>query len=115
MSLTVNQMLAFSDMSKDLVSMWASAMNNALGQNVGVSMLSFDGSILATNADGSNDSILPVVRLSRSSVQQWLPENSASSYLLTNDSQGQDNLVILELVAGGGKSTGQRDARPDLS
>src|SRR5260370_16166033 len=96
--LTVQQMLAFPAMSKDLASMWASAMHNALGQNVGVSMLSFDGSILATNADGSNDSILPVVRLSRSSVQQWLAENSASSYLLTNDSQGQRNLVILQLV-----------------
>jgi two-component system, OmpR family, sensor kinase len=113
--LTTQQILAFPAMSKDLASMWTGAMHNALGQNVGVSILSFDGSVLATNADGSNDSTSPVVRLSRSSMQQWLAENTTSSYLLTNDSRGQRNLVVLQLVAGWDKSIRQTDMRQDLS
>ena len=112
---TIQQILAFPTMSKDLASVWASTMQNALGQNVGVSILSLDGSILATGTDGSNDSALPVVSLSRSSVQQGLTENSASSYLLTNDSRGQRNLVVLQLVAGWDKSITPRDVGQDLS
>src|SRR6266849_1050407 len=114
-TLTRQQILAFPTMSKDLASIWASAMHFTLGQNVGVSMLSFDGSLLATDTTGSNDSNSPVVRLARSSVQQWLAANSTPSYLLVNDSRGQRNLVIMQPVAGWDKSISQRDARQDLS
>ena len=109
------EILTFPVTSKAVASGWVGIVHSILGQNVGVSILSFDGSVLA-NEGGSNDPSLPVVRLARSSVQQWLTANPASPYLLANDNQGQGELVILQPVAGWDKSVGQIDNnRQDLS
>src|SRR5712691_5933299 len=55
------QIRAFPAMSKGLASGWASAIHATLGQNVGVSILSFDGNVLATDTNSSNDPSLSVV------------------------------------------------------
>ena len=113
--LKVQQILTFPAMSKDMASSLAGVVHNALGQNVGVSILSFDGSILATETDSPENPKLPVVTLARSSVQQWLTANPTSSYLLANDNRGQRDLVILQPIAGWDKSVNQQNTGQDLS
>src|SRR5260221_9554973 len=107
--LKVQQILTFPAMSKDMASSLAGVVYNALGQNVVVSILSFDGSILATETDSPENPKLPVVTLARSSVQQWLTANPTSSYLLANDNRGQRDLVILQPIAGWDKSVSQQN------
>src|SRR5260221_6895702 len=113
--LTAQQIVTFPTMSKDVAAGLANVIHSTLGQNVGVSMLSFDGSVLATSTAGSGDANLPVVRLARSSVQQWLAAHSTSSYLLANDNRGQRELVILLPIAGWAKSVSQQNIGQDLS
>lgn len=109
--LQVSQILTFPAMSKDIASGLPGAVHSTLGQNVGVSILSFDGSTLATDSDGT----APVVTLARSDVQQWLAAHQTSSYLLANDSRGQRELVILQPIAGWDKSVGEKSTMESMS
>jgi two-component system, OmpR family, sensor kinase len=113
--LQVSQILTFPVMSKDIASGLLSAVHYTLGQSVGVSILAFDGSMLATDTNGSNDHNSPVVTLARSSVQQWLTARPTSSYLLANDNGGQRELVVLQPIAGWDKSVGDIGTREGLS
>src|SRR5260370_2685479 len=81
-----------------------------MGQNVGVSILSFDGRLLATppqnNADRHNPP-LPGVTLAHSTVQQWLI--TRPTYLLANDTLGQRELVVLQPIVVPNKSVARID------
>src|SRR5258708_24605579 len=79
------QIQAFPTMSVELASSLVSNTQRVLGQNVGVSILSFDGRVLATppqnNADRHNPP-LPAVTLPPSTLQQSLI--TPPPYLLPN-------------------------------
>lgn len=106
--LTEQQIRAFPTMSKGFSISLVSTIHTTLGQNVGVSLLSFEGTVLAIDIEKSSnahDVHQPAVTLERSSVQQWLATtHSSSSYMLTSDTQGQRELVILLPIAGWDKS-----------
>lgn len=93
------QIQAFPTMSDELASSLVSNTRQVLGQDVGVSMLSFDGRVLTappqTNADMHNPP-LPGVTLAPSTVQQWLI--TRPTYLLANDTLGQRELVVLQPI-----------------
>src|SRR5215472_4849744 len=96
---TPAQIQAFPTMSDELASSLVSDTQHVLGQEVGVSMVSFDGRVLAAppqgNADRHNPP-LPGVTLAPSTVQQWLL--TRPPYLLANDSLGQRELVVLQPI-----------------
>ncbi len=109
-------------MSKELASGLISNVHAVLGQSVNVSLLSFDGSTLATSNEGSTgteDHNLPVVTLEQTSVQQWVTASQVTPYQLANDNQGQRELVILQPIAGWDKSVdnnrGIKGTQEDLS
>ena len=92
------QILAFPTMTKELASGIISTVEG-LGQSRGVSFLTLNGSVLATNTASILDSQehpLPAVVLTQSQIQQWFTEKS---YFLTKDNQGRRELVVLQLVA----------------
>lgn len=98
-SFTPAQLQALPTMSDDLASRLVSAIRSDLGQDVGVSLLSFDGRILTTPAQQNADRHhppLPGVTLTPSTVQHWLITRPA--YLLTNDTLGQRELVVLQPI-----------------
>ena len=99
------QIQAFPTMSDELASSLVSDTQRVLGQNVGVSILSFDGRVLATppqnNADRHNP-LLPGVTLAPSTVQQWLI--TRPTYLLAHDHLGQRELVVLQPIVQWDKS-----------
>src|SRR6266699_4866395 len=107
---TAAQIQAFPTMSDELASSLLSDTQRVLGQNVGVSMLSFDGRVLATppqnNADRHNPP-LPGVTLAPSTVQQWLI--TRPTYLLANDNLGQRELVVLQPIVVPNKSGARID------
>src|SRR5260221_3872587 len=104
------QIQAFPTMSDELASSQVSDTRRVLGQNVGVSILSFDGRVLATppqnNADRHNPP-LPGVTLAPSTVQQWLI--TRPTYLLANDHLGQRELVVLQPIVVPDKSVARID------
>jgi len=104
------QIQAFPTMSVELASSLVSNTQRVLGQNVGVSILSFDGRVLATppqnNADRHNPP-LPGVTLAPSTVQQWLI--TRPTYLLANDHLGQRELVVLQPIVVPDKSVARID------
>lgn len=121
-ALTRAQILSFPVMSKELASGLISNVHAVLGQSVNVSLLSFDGSTLATSNEGSTgteDHNLPVVTLEQTSVQQWVTASQVTPYQLANDNQGQRELVILQPIAGWDKSVdnnrGIKGTQEDLS
>src|SRR5260370_5428990 len=91
---TPAQIQAFPTMSDELASSLVSNIRSVLGQDVGVSMVSFDGRVLTAlpqrNADRHNPP-LPGVTLAPSTVQQWL---TRPTYLLANDNLGQRERVV---------------------
>src|SRR5260370_18501010 len=107
---TAAQIQAFPTMSDELASSLVSDTQRVLGQNVGVSMLSFDGRALATppqnNADRHNPA-LPGVTLPPSKVQQWLITRPTD--LLANDNLGQRELVVLQPIVVPNKSVARID------
>jgi len=107
---TAVQIQAFPTMSDELASSLVSDTQRVLGQNVGVSLLSFDGRVLATppqnNADRHNPA-LPGVTLAPSKVQQWLI--TRPTYLLANDNLGQRELVVLQPIVVPNKSVARID------
>jgi signal transduction histidine kinase len=107
---TTAQIQAFPNMSDELASSLVSDTQRVLGQNVGVSILSFDGRVLATppqnNADRHNPA-LPGVTLAPSKVQQWLI--TRPTYLLANDNLGQRELVVLQPIVVPNKSVARID------
>jgi signal transduction histidine kinase len=107
---TTAQIQAFPTMSDELASSLVSDTQRVLGQNVGVSILSFDGRVLATppqnNADRHNPA-LPGVTLAPSKVQQWLI--TRPTYLLANDNLGQRELVVLQPIVVPNKSVARID------
>src|SRR5258708_8798800 len=102
---TTAQIQAFPTMSDELASSLVSDTQRVLGQNAGVSILSFDGRVLAThpqnNADRHNPP-LPRVTLAPSTVQQSLI--TRPTYLLANDHRGQRELVVLQPIVVPDKS-----------
>jgi two-component system, OmpR family, sensor kinase len=96
---TTVQIQAFPTMSDELASSLVSNTRSVLGQDVGVSMVSFDGRVLTApsqkNADRHNPT-LPGVTLAPSTVQQWLI--TRPTYLLANDNLGQRELVVLQPI-----------------
>src|SRR5215469_5263121 len=102
---TAVQIQAFPTMSDELASSLVSNTRRVLGQDVGVSMVSFDGRVLTAppqqNADRHNPP-LPGVTLAPSTVQQWLI--TRPPYLLANDNLGQRELVVLQPIVGPNKS-----------
>src|SRR5258708_5653519 len=102
---TAVQIQAFPTMSDELASGLVSNTQRVLGQNVGVSIVSFDGRVLTAppqkNADMHNP-ILPGVTLAPSTVQQWLI--TRPTYLLANDNLGQRELVVLQPIVQWDKS-----------
>src|SRR5215467_11895488 len=96
---TTAQIQAFPTTSDELASSLVSSTRSVLGQNIGVSMVSFDGRVLTAppqrNADRRNPT-LPGVTLAPSTVQQWLI--TRPTYLLANDNLGQRELVILQPI-----------------
>lgn len=111
--LQVSQISTFPAMSKNIAYGLLPAVHYILGQNVGISILSFDGSTLAADADGSIAHNKPVVTLVRSSVQQWFAARPTSSYLLTNDNQGQREMVVLQPIVGWNKSVSEQGTTED--
>lgn len=105
---TEQQILTFPTMSKGFSTSLASSIHAMLGQNIGVSLLSFEGNVLAVDTEttlNTHNGSLPVVTLERPNVRQWLAAtHSASSYVLAIDNQGQRELTILLPVAGWDKS-----------
>ena len=96
---TTVQIQAFPTMSDELASSLVSNTRSVLGQNIGVSMVSFDGRVLTAppqrNADRQIPT-LPGMTLAPSTVQQWLI--TRPTYLLANDSLGQRELVVLQPI-----------------
>ncbi|HEU5374946.1 MAG TPA: HAMP domain-containing sensor histidine kinase [Ktedonobacteraceae bacterium] len=96
---TPAQIQSFPTMSDEFASSLVSDTRRVLGQGVGVSMVSFDGRVLTTppqtNADRHNP-LLPGVTLAPSTVQHWLI--TRPTYLLTNDTLGQRELVVLQPI-----------------
>jgi signal transduction histidine kinase len=96
---TPAQIQAFPTMSDELASSLVSNAQRVLGQNIGVSMVSFDGRVLTVppqqNADRHNP-LLPGVTLAPSTVQQWLI--TRPTYLLANDNLGQRELIVLQPI-----------------
>src|SRR5260370_26949180 len=76
-------------MSDERASGLVSDTQRVLGQNVGVSMVSFDGRVLTAPT-------LPGVTLAPSTVRQWLI--TRPTYLLANDNLGQRELVVLHPI-----------------
>jgi two-component system OmpR family sensor kinase len=96
---TPAQIQAFPLMSDDLASRLVSALRSDLGQNVGVSLVSFDGRVLTAPPQSRADlhhPPLPGVTLAPSTVQRWLI--TRPTYLLVNDSLGQRELVVLQPI-----------------
>src|SRR6266566_6783968 len=77
---------------QDLAANLVAAARKILGtsKDVGVSIISLDGSVIASD---SKETGSPVVTLQHASVQQWMTRHPL--YLLTNDSRGQRELVVL--------------------
>ena len=77
---------------QDLAANLVAAARKILGtsKDVGVSIISLDGSVIASD---SKETGSPVVTLQQASVQQWMTRHPL--YLLTNDSRGQRELVVL--------------------
>jgi signal transduction histidine kinase len=96
---TTAQIQAFPTMSDELASSLVSNTRSVLGQNIGVSMVSFDGRVLTAppqrNADRQIPT-LPGMTLAPSTVQQWLI--TRPTYLLANDNLGQRELVVLQPI-----------------
>ena len=119
--LTSQQILTFPTMSKELSFGLVDSIHTTLGQDVGVSLLSFDGSVLATDSgrvSDSQESAMPVVTLAPSRVRHWLTASSTTPYLLATDKQGQRDLVLLLPMAAWDKSIqplGNIDTREDVS
>src|SRR5215471_6920371 len=94
---TPAQIQAFPTMSDELASSLVSNTRSVLGQDIGVSMVSFDGRVITAppqqNADRQNPP-LPGVTLAPSTVQQWLLKRP--TYLLAHDYLGQRELVVLQ-------------------
>src|SRR5260370_20732473 len=109
------QIQAFPTMSDKLASSLVSNAQRVLGQNIGVSMVSFDGRVLTAppqkNADMQNPP-LPGVTLAPSTVQQWLI--TRPTYLLANDHLGQRELVVLQPIVLWDKSVA-RNIDPSTS
>ena len=107
---TPAQIQAFPTMSDELASSLVSNTRSVLGQTIGVSMVSFDGRVLAAppprNADRHNPP-LPGVTLAPSKVQQWLI--TRPTYLLANDHLGQRELVVLQPIVVPDKSVARID------
>jgi two-component system, OmpR family, sensor kinase len=105
---TPAQIQAFPTMSDELASSLVSNIRSVLGQNVGVSMVSFDGRVLTAlpqrNADRHTPP-LPGVTLAPSTVQQWL---TRPTYLLANDNLGQRELVVLQSIVVSNKSVASK-------
>src|SRR5258708_18139023 len=97
---TTAQIQAFPTMSDELASSLVSDTRRVLGQNVGVSILSFDGRVLTAPP-------LPGVTLAPSRVQQWLI--TRPTYLLANDNLGQRELVVLQPIVVPNKSVARID------
>ena len=97
--LTTVQIQTFPTMSDDLASSLVSNIQQVLGQDVGVSMVSFDGRVLTgppqTNPDMHNPTP-PGVILAPSTVQHWL--STRPTYLLANDHLGQRELIVLQPI-----------------
>ena len=112
---TPAQIQAFPTMSDELASSLVSDTQRVLGQNVGVSMVSFDGRVLTAlpqrNADRHNPP-LPGVTLAPSKVQQWLI--TRPTYLLANDNLGQRELVVLQPIVVPNKSVARIDPSTSL-
>lgn len=98
--LTKVQIPALQPMSTNAAAGLIKAIRLNVGPKVGIALLSFDGSVLAT--DGQ------IVTLTHSQFQQWLTAHPPS-YQLPDDEQGQRELVILQPFAGLDKAaiTGQ--------
>jgi two-component system OmpR family sensor kinase len=96
---TPAQIQAFPTMSDELASSLVSDTRRVLGQNIGVSVVSFDGRVLATppqqNA-GRHTPPLPGVTLAPSTVHHWLI--TRPTYLLAHDTLGQRELVVLQPI-----------------
>jgi two-component system OmpR family sensor kinase len=96
---TAAQIQAFPTMSVELASSLVSDTRQVLGQEVGVSMVSFDGRVLTAppprNVDRHNPP-LPGVTLAPSTVQHWLI--TQPPYLLAKDTLGQRELVVLQPI-----------------
>jgi len=77
---------------QELAANLVAAARKILGtsKDVGVSIISLDGSVIASD---SKETGSPVVTLQHASVQQWMTRHPL--YLLTNDSRGQRELVVL--------------------
>jgi signal transduction histidine kinase len=115
------QILSFPLMSKALASSLISNIHVVLGQNVNISLLSFDGSVLATDTKDSTvtgDPNLPVVTLKQARVRQWVTA-SQTSYQLANDNLGQREIVVILPIAVMDKSvynnSSIKSMRNDLS
>jgi two-component system, OmpR family, sensor kinase len=112
---TPAQIQAFPTMSDELASSLVSDTQRVLGQDVGVSMVSFDGRVLAAppqnNADRHNPP-LPGVTLAPSTVQQWLIMRP--TYLLAHDTLGQRELVVLQPIVVPDKSGARIDPSHSL-
>jgi signal transduction histidine kinase len=111
---TPTQIQAFPTMSDGLASSLVSDTRSVLGQNIGVSMVSFDGRVLAAplqNADRHNLP-LPGVTLAHSTVQQWL--TTRPTYLLVHDNLGQRELVVLQSIVVPNKSALKLDPSNSL-
>ena len=96
---TAAQIQAFPAMPGKLASSLVSDARRVLGQNVRVSLLSFDGRVLTAppqNNAGRHNPPLPAVILAPSRVQQWLI--TRPTYLLANDNLGQRELVVLQPI-----------------
>lgn len=92
---TPAQIQAFPTMSDELASNLVSTTQRVLGQNIGVSLVSFNGRVLTVPT-------LPGVTLAPSTVQQWLI--TRQTYLLANDNLGQRELVVLQPIIMSNKS-----------
>src|SRR5215469_10850275 len=112
---TPAQIQAFPTMSDELASSLVSDTRRVLGQNVGVSIVSFEGRVLAAppqgNADRHNPP-LPAVTLAPSTVQQWLI--TRPTYLLPTDHLGQRELVVLQPIVVPNKSAIKLDPSNSL-
>ncbi len=105
--LTEQQIRTFPDMSKTLSSDLVDTLHTLLGQNVGVSLLSFSGNVLASDASESSNSSLSrgaVVTLAQADVQSRLTGRFAQPYFLASDNLGQRELIVVLPIAAWDKS-----------
>ncbi|HTK11849.1 MAG TPA: HAMP domain-containing sensor histidine kinase [Ktedonobacteraceae bacterium] len=103
--LNTSLILSFPAMPGNMASGYINDIQNIVGQNISASLLSFDGTLLASDTQNTG---LPLLILNHSLVQHELTTTEPRSYFLVNNKRGQREMVVLEPLAIWDKAAANR-------